>query len=189
MYHKIDDKFNKPVVFYGGKNAIYKLIEAILEEYEHYKQILKKYFNKNLIMSVEDEGKFRSSNKCWIRNKLFIEKDKKLRDHGHIPGNFCLLNRNIDPKLTKNVPAVFHNFRSFDGCSIMPEIGELDAEISIIPNGLEKYIDLKINKNLLFNDNMQFMNSSLDRLFKSLTGNGFNYFCQEFDGDLLKLVK
>ena len=48
---------------------------------------------------------------------------------------------------------------------------------------------LTITKNLLFIDSMQFMNSSLDRLFKNLTGNGFNYLSQEFDGGLLKLVK
>ena len=48
---------------------------------------------------------------------------------------------------------------------------------------------LTSTKNLLFIDSMQFMNSSLDRLFKNLTGNGFNYLSQEFDGGLLKLVK
>ena len=103
-----------------GKNAIYKLTEAILEEYEYYKQILKKYFNENLIMSVEDEEeKFQSSNKCWICNKLF---KKKIRDHGHITGKYrssAHSNCNIDLKLTKNVPAIFHNWTGYDGCLIM----------------------------------------------------------------------
>ena len=31
----IDDKFSKPVFFYRGKNKIYKLIEAIREEYDY----------------------------------------------------------------------------------------------------------------------------------------------------------
>ena len=30
----IDDRFSKPVVFYRGKNAINKFIEAILKEYD-----------------------------------------------------------------------------------------------------------------------------------------------------------
>ena len=51
----IDDKFNKKVVFYGGKNAIYKFIKAILKECDYCKNVIKKHFNKNLIMSAEGE--------------------------------------------------------------------------------------------------------------------------------------
>ena len=64
-----------------------------------------------------------------------------------------------------------------------------DAEISVIPNGLEKYMAFIINKNLVFIDSMQFMNSSLDGLVKNLTDNDFKYLSQEFGDDLLKLVK
>ena len=53
-----DDKFSKPVVFNKSKNKIYKLIEAILDEYGYCKQMIKKHFNKNLIMPVEDEKVF-----------------------------------------------------------------------------------------------------------------------------------
>ena len=66
-----DDKFSKPVVLYRGKNAIYKLIEAILVEHGYCKNIIKEDFNKKLMMSVKDEENFQSSNKCWICNKLF----------------------------------------------------------------------------------------------------------------------
>ena len=69
--------FSKPVAFYRGKTKIYKLIEAILEEYDYWKQIIKERFNENLIISVEDEKRFQSSNKCLICNKLFTKKDKK----------------------------------------------------------------------------------------------------------------
>ena len=46
-----------------------------------------------------------------------------------------------------------------------------------------------INKNLIFIDGMQFMNSTLDILVKNLSNNDFKYLSQEFSGDLLKLVK
>ena len=36
---------------------------------------------------------------------------------------------------------------------------------------------------------MQFMNSSLDILVKNLTDNDFKHLSQEFNGELLKLVK
>ena len=65
----IDDKFSNPVVLYREKNVFSKFIEAILKENEYCKQI-KKHFDKNLVMSVENKRSFRSINKCWICNKL-----------------------------------------------------------------------------------------------------------------------
>ena len=45
-----------------------------------------------------------------------------------------------------------------------------------------------INKNLVFIDSMQFMNSSLDSLVKNLSDNDFKYLAEEFNGGFLKLV-
>ena len=41
-------------------------------------------------------------------------------------------------------------------------------KISVMPNGLEKYMAFTINENLVFIDSMQFMNCSLDTLVKNL---------------------
>ena len=46
-----------------------------------------------------------------------------------------------------------------------------------------------INKNLVFIDSMQFMNSSLDALVKNLSDNDFKYLSEVFSDDLLQLVK
>ena len=46
-----------------------------------------------------------------------------------------------------------------------------------------------INKNLVFIDSTQFMNSSLDALVKNLSDNDFKYLSEKFSGDLLKLIK
>ena len=53
----------------------------------------------------------------------------------------------------------------------MQEIGKCGVKISVMPNGLEKYVAFTINKNLVFIDSMQFMNSSLDALVKNLSDN------------------
>ena len=82
----VDDKFSKPVVLYGGRNVVNKIIKAILKEYNYCKNVMKKHFNKNLFMSAEDEEKFQSSNKCWICNKLFDVADNKVRDHCYLTG-------------------------------------------------------------------------------------------------------
>ena len=42
--------------------------------------------NKNLVMTVDDEKNFESSNKCWICNKFYTEGDNKARDHDHVIG-------------------------------------------------------------------------------------------------------
>ena len=61
----VDDKFAKPTVVFRGGNTAYKFIEEILKEYQHCKTVMKKHFNKTLIMS-EEEDQFQLSNKCWI---------------------------------------------------------------------------------------------------------------------------
>ena len=51
----VDDKFSKLIVVFRGKNAAYKFIEAIVKEYEYCKKVMKKHFNKSLIMTEEEE--------------------------------------------------------------------------------------------------------------------------------------
>ena len=52
--------------FFRGENAAYEFIKAILQEYEHCKKVMKKHFNKNLIITEEEEEQYQSSNSCWI---------------------------------------------------------------------------------------------------------------------------
>ena len=71
----------------------------------------------------------------------------------------------------------------------MQEIDNFDVKISVIPSGLEKYMAFIINKNLVFIDSMQFMNSGLNKLVRNLIDNDFKYLSQEFSSALLELVK
>ena len=59
-----DNKFSKKVVLYRGKNAPYRFIKAIFEEYDYCKKVIKKHFNKNVIMFAEEEERFQLSNSC-----------------------------------------------------------------------------------------------------------------------------
>ena len=47
----------------------------------------------------------------------------------------------------------------------MVEIGKFDINVNAIPNGLEKYMVFTINKYLLSIHSMQFMNSSLEKIW------------------------
>ena len=46
------------------KNAAYKLIEPVFEEYDYCKRIMEKHFNKNAVMSVDKEERFQLANSC-----------------------------------------------------------------------------------------------------------------------------
>ena len=63
-----DNKFSKKVLLYRGKNVVYKFIKAILSDtqlFSYCRGMIKKHFNKNLIMSTKEE-KFQLANSCWI---------------------------------------------------------------------------------------------------------------------------
>ena len=70
---------------------------------------------------TEEEDLFQKSNNCWICKKLIDNDEDKVRDHCHISGKFrgaahkiC----NLNFKLTKKVPVIFHNLRGYNSHSI-----------------------------------------------------------------------
>ena len=79
-----DDKFSKPILVYRGENAADEFIKAVLKGYLYCKKVIKKSFNKNLIMSEEEEHLFQQSNSCWICEKLIDHDNEKVRDHCHV---------------------------------------------------------------------------------------------------------
>ena len=121
----IDNRFTKPTIIYRGENAAYEFIKAILEEYKYCKKIMEEYFNKNLIMTEEEENLFQKSNNCWICKKLIDNDEEKVRDHCHVTGKFRSAPHwdcNIYFQLTKNVPVIFHNLRGYDSHLIFNEL-------------------------------------------------------------------
>ena len=84
----IDDKFDKKVVLYRGKNAVYRFIKAILEEYYYRQKVIKKHFNEDLVMPAEDEERFQLSKICRRCDKLIDAGDNKGRDHCYIIGKY-----------------------------------------------------------------------------------------------------
>ena len=71
----------------------------------------------------------------------------------------------------------------------MQELGKFNLKINVIPNGLEKYMSFSINSKLSFIDSFQFPSSSSDSLIKILNKNDFKYLSEEFDNNVLDLVK
>ena len=84
--------------------------------------------------------------------------------------------------MTKKFPVKFHNLKGCDNDLIFKDLSKFNVEMSVIPNGLEKYMAFTINKNLIFIDSMQFMNFSFDSLVKKLEDKDFKYLSDEFIG-------
>ena len=178
----VDDKFTKPIVVFRGEIAAYEFIQGILKECEYCKKVMKKRFNKNLIVSEEEE--FQSNNFNQIKIAGFVKNSlmltiKKVRDHCYVTGKFrgaAHWSCNINLQLTKKVPVIFHNLRGYESHLIFDEPKNFDVKIGVILNGLEKYMAFLLNKNLVIIDSVQFMNSSLKRLVKNLRDDDFRYF-------------
>ena len=56
----------------------------MIEENKHCSEVIKKHFNKELVMTIEQNEDFRNSTKCWICGSGYIDNDVEVRDHCHI---------------------------------------------------------------------------------------------------------
>ena len=115
-----------------------------------------------------------------------------MRDHCHITGKYRFAAHwscNINLKISKKVPVIFHNLKGYDSHLIFKELSKFNCKISVISNGLEKYMSFSLNNNIFFIDSMLFVNSSLDKLVKNLSSKGFKYLSEIYSGQKLKLVK
>ena len=152
-----DDKYSKYTCIYSGENAVYKFMEKMLEEVKYCKAVIKKHFNKPLVMTEDDEQHFKTMDGCHICGEKYTDKDVHVRDHCHITGKFwgsahqeCNLKLRIKPENLK-IPVIFHNLLGYNSHFIMQQIGEIakkhgytnkkgekqDLNINAIPNNME----------------------------------------------------
>ena len=65
--------------------------------------------------------------------------------------------------------------KGYDSHLIFSELNKFNMKINVIPYRLEKYMAFFLDRNIVFIDIMQFMNSSLDKIAKNLSDNNFKY--------------
>ena len=180
----------------------------MLEEFEYYKAVIKKHFNKPLVMTEVDEQHFKTMDGCHICGEKYTDKDVCVRDHCHITGKFkgsahqeCNLKLRIKPENLK-IPIIFHNLRGYDSHFIMQQIGEIANKyaykdkkgkeqpmtINAIPNNMEKYMAFMLGNHLTFIDSFQFMGSSLDKLVSNLPKDDLICTSKVFKGKRLNLM-
>ena len=79
--------------------------------------MIKKHFNKELVMTKKNNEDFENSTKCWICDNNCIDGDVIVRDHCRITEKYrCSAHRdcNINVKLNQEISVVFHNLKKYE---------------------------------------------------------------------------
>ena len=90
--------------------------------------------------------------KSWICKKFIDNDEEKVRGHCHLTGKFrgaAHWDCNINFQLMKKVPVTFHHLRGYESHLTFNELDKFDVKISVLPNGLEKYMAFFFNKNFV----------------------------------------
>ena len=152
--------------------------------------MIRQYFNKRLIMTSEDEEIHNNSHICWIcKQELNMD---KVRDHCHVTGKFrgaahneC----NINIRLPRKLPIIFHNLQGYDGHIIFKELNNFNEVIAVIPKSIINYMSIIVNRHIAFIDSLQFYNGALDILESNLNNEDFKHIISEFGIDKLEILK
>ena len=76
--------FSKPFKTYLGTDAVYSFINSMTQESRYCGNVMKKYFNKEIVITKEDNEDFKNSTKFWICANNYVDNVVKVRDHRHI---------------------------------------------------------------------------------------------------------
>ena len=143
-------------------------------------------------LTKEEQRSYNDASKCHICMKPFNDpqNNRKVRGHCHYTGlyrgaahNTC----NLNYKIPKQIPIVFHNLSGYDAHLFIRELGKKfnSKDIRCIAENKEKYISFSVkipvklvnvkgkpfikNIELRFIDSFRFMGKSLDELSKNLS--------------------
>ena len=91
----------------------------MIKESKSRSDAMKKYLNKELVMTKEDNGDFETSSKCWIYNSDYVDID-------------------VNVKLNPKILVLSHNLKRYDSHLVMQELGKFNLKMNVISNGLKK---------------------------------------------------
>jgi hypothetical protein len=188
-----NDKLSKPIRMFRCTDAVTNFFEALFEEEKEIIDHMKKFKKSDIIMTKTQYEEYNLAKACYVCQGLFTEDNKKVRDHCHVSGAYrgaahdkC----NLKLRLSPEIPIIFHNLKGYDTHHLMLKIGELNKNINIVPNNMEKYISFSIGTvrkewdskskkmvdkerfNLRFIDSFSFLNESLSQLVDNLKESG-----------------
>ena len=197
-----------------AKLFVKSLEEDIVDIYDRTK------WKKRMRFSKKEERSYEEATVCHICEGSFGggEEERKVRDHCHLTGlyrgaahNEC----NLEFKLPKFYPVIFHNLEKYDAHLFIKELAEAqdplkragvtetNGGIGCIARTEENYVSFRkeivvdvffkdgkwreVKREIRFIDSLKFMNSSLEKLAGNLTS--FPDLEHYFEGPQLELVK
>ena len=195
-YKIVGQNIKRCVLFRATDNEdVSRKFVKMLEE--DIKNIFKQFnFSKKMLpLTTQEQTEFIKAKICWICQKGFEKKDKKVRDHDHFTGKFrgaahnpC----NLQFKKPKFTPVIFHNLSGYDAHLFVKNLGKSEGNIKCIPNNEEKYISfskeivvdsyekdgktIETKHEIRFLDSFKFMASSLGGLVDNLKKSGLDKF-------------
>ena len=107
----VDDKFSKP---YFGEDSVYKFVNSMIKERKSCKELIKKHFNKGLLITKKKMIMFWKPTNCWICDNDYVDNDVKVRDHCDITEKYtgsAHRDCNANIKLNHKVSVIFHNLK------------------------------------------------------------------------------
>ena len=171
---EMDGKF----FLFTGENALRQLLDQLIEseakciEYLETNRAMRNLTeaqrNRNLEATV-----------CCICRRVDRPFDgehadwRKVHDHDHVTGYYIgaahdLCNR--QRKVIYDVPVFFHNLRGYDGHLIVKEMATYPGRaIKPIGQNMERYLQIKWGRNMVFRDSLQFLAQLLQTLVDSLS--------------------
>ena len=73
-----DNYFSKTRKSYLREDVVHKFITIMVKEKKCCSSLIKKHFNRKLVLTKEDDENFESFTKCWICDNTLFEDDVKL---------------------------------------------------------------------------------------------------------------
>ena len=198
--YKIVGQNIKRCVLFRAKDKNEDVSQKFIEMLEEDIKNIYKDFNfakKMLPLTKKEQTEFENAKICWICQKRFKKKDKKVQDHCHFTGKFrgaAHNNCNLEFQKTKFTPVIFHNLSGYDAHLFIKNLGKSEGNIKCIPNNEEKYISfskeiivddyekdgkkVEVKHEIRFLDSFKFMASSLDSLAGNLARSDLSKFIQ-----------
>ena len=92
-------------------------------------------------------------------------------------------------RLSRKLPIIFHNLQGYDGHIIFKEVNNFNINIAAIPKGIDKYMNIIVNRHITFIDSLQLYNGLLDTLASIQNNENFKHLTSEFGIDKLEILK
>ena len=141
-------------------------------------------------MTNKDEEIYNNSNICSICKEEL--NTGKIRDYSTVTGKLrgaSHSNCNKILGISKKLPIIFQSLQRYVRHLTFKELNNLNVDIEVIPNTIDKCMSIIVNRNITFMDSLQFYKGSLDILISNLKDEDFKHLISGFGLNKLEILK